>query len=116
MESLNKIELRGNVGNVRLAEVGSGRVANFSLATNYIYKNKDGEPMVETTWHYIVAWDMKGMPDLERIQKGSPVYVCGRLRQTRYTGADGTEKQIYEVIANRLQIEETDTSREKTGE
>jgi len=35
---------------------------------------------------------------------GVPVYVTGRLRTTRYTGADGTEKQIYEVLANRLRI------------
>lgn len=104
MESLNKIELRGNVGNVRLAESGGSKVANFSLATNYLYKNRDGEAAVETTWHNVVAWEVKGMPDLSRIQKGVPVYVCGRMRQTRYTGADGTEKQIYEVVANKLLI------------
>lgn len=104
MESLNRIELRGNVGNVRLAEVGSGRVANFSLATNYLYKTRDGDAGVETTWHNIVAWEAKGMPDLSRIQKGIAVYVCGRMRQSKYTGADGEDKQIYEVMANRLQI------------
>lgn len=116
MEPLNKIELRGNVGNIRLAEVGNGRVANFSLATNYLYKNKDGEHTVETTWHNIVAWDIKGMPDLRKIQKGSPVYVCGRLRQTRYTGSDGTERQTYEVIASRLHIEEAEPDFDRIAE
>ena len=76
MEQLNRIELRGNVGNIRVSTVGTGQVARFSLATNFLYKNKDGEATVETTWHNIVAWSGKGMPEFEKIGKGSPVYVC----------------------------------------
>ena len=112
MEALNKIELRGNVGNVRLAEIGNGRVVNFSMATNYLYKNKDGEANVETTWFNVAAWESKGMPDLSRIQKGVPVYVCGRMRQVKYAGADGVEKQVYEVLAGKLQIEEEEKASE----
>jgi single-strand DNA-binding protein len=106
MEQLNKIELRGKVGNVRISRVGENVVANFSLATNYVYMSKDGQPVVETTWHTVVAWDGKGMPDLTKIDKGSSLYVCGRLRNTRYTSSDGTEKQAMEVIANAVSFEE----------
>lgn len=105
MEQLNRIELRGNVGNVRISTVGSSQVARFSLATNFMYKTKDGEAVVETTWHNIVAWAGKGMPDFNRISKGVPLYVCGRLKSSKYTAGDGTERQIYEVIASRLAIE-----------
>ena len=49
MEQLNRIELRGNVGNVRVSDVGGSKVARFSLATNFIYKGKDNEGVVETT-------------------------------------------------------------------
>ena len=38
MEQLNKIELKGNVGNVRISDVGENKVARFSLATNFIHK------------------------------------------------------------------------------
>lgn len=106
MEQLNRIELRGNVGNVRISNVGNSQVARFSLATNFMYKSKDGEGVVETTWHNIVAWSGKNMPDFSRIGKGTPVYVCGRLRSSKYTAGDGTERQIYEVIANKMSIEE----------
>lgn len=106
MEQLNRIELRGNVGNVRISNVGNSQVARFSLATNFMYKSKDGEGVVETTWHNIVVWSGKNMPDFSRIGKGTPVYVCGRLRSSKYTAADGSERQIYEVIANKLAIEE----------
>ena len=106
MEQLNRIELRGNVGNVRFSETGTGKMARFSLATNYLYKNKDGDGAVETTWHNIVAWSGKGMPDLRKIEKGLPLYVCGRLRSSRYTSNDGVEKQVYEVVANKIAFEE----------
>ena len=102
MEQLNRIELRGNVGNVRISTVGSSQVARFSLATNYLYQTKDGNGAVETTWHNVVAWESKAIPDLGIIEKGSPLYVCGRVKCSRYTAADGTEKQSFEVIAARI--------------
>lgn len=108
MEQLNKIELRGNVGNIRIQTVGDNEVAHFSLATNYAYKGKDGTPVIETTWHNIVAWSGKGMPDFKKILKGSCVYVTGRIRFQKFNGSDGTEKQYYEVLANRLVIFEND--------
>ena len=49
MEQLNRIEIRGNVGAVRLQVVGNSRVAKISVATNYVYKGRDGDPVIETT-------------------------------------------------------------------
>ena len=46
MEQLNRIELRGNVGNIRLSNVGESQVARFSLATNFIYKGKEGDAVI----------------------------------------------------------------------
>lgn len=106
MEQLNRIELRGNVGNIRISNVGENQVARFSLATNFMYKGKNGEAVLETTWHNIVAWSGKGMPDFNRISKGTPIYVCGRLKSSRFTGNDGTEKTYYEVIAYKVGIVE----------
>ena len=50
MEQINKIELRGNVGNVKLQTVGNNENIRFSVATNYAYKDKEGRPVIETTW------------------------------------------------------------------
>ena len=55
MEQINRIVLRGNVGNVKLQNVGNSEVIRFSLATNYAFKGKDGNPVIETTWHNITA-------------------------------------------------------------
>ena len=104
MEQLNRIELKGNVGNVKVQTFGENEVVRLSVATNYVYKGRDGNPVIETTWHNVTAWNGKGMPDFHKIEKGSCVYVSGRLRQQKFEGADGTEKQIFEVLANRLAL------------
>ena len=49
MEQLNKLELRGNVGFSRVQVFNSRKVARFSVATNYAYKDRDGMPVIETT-------------------------------------------------------------------
>ena len=104
MEHINRIELQGRVGTIRTNIVNSTRVANFSLATDYLYKGRDGSAISETTWHNIVAWAGREMPDLEKISKGTPLHITGRLRTNRYTGADGTEKLFYEVLAYKVRI------------
>ena len=104
MEHINRIELQGHVGMVRTNEYNGSKVANFSLATEIMYKLRDGNAVSETTWHNSVAWESKEMPDLQRIVKGTPVNVCGRLRSSKYTSADGTEKYFYEVLAQRVRI------------
>ena len=84
MEQLNRIELRGNVGSVRLQAVGDKQVAKLTVATNYIYKGKDGEPVIETTWHNVTAWEGKNIANLSKVEKGDKVHILGRLRKKIY--------------------------------
>ena len=49
MEQLNKVELIGTVGTIRMTEVGEASSARLSLATNYAYRSKDGAAVIETT-------------------------------------------------------------------
>ena len=53
---VNRVTLVGNVGEVpRVTEPdGEAFVANFPLATNEVYKNKEGEEVSKTEWHRIV--------------------------------------------------------------
>lgn len=105
MEYINRIELQGSVGSVRLHEVMDRKVANFSLATEHMYKTSDGCPVVEVTWHNVVAWEeAAGSCELSDIVKGSKVMVVGRLRTSRYTAVNGEEKIYYEVIASEVSI------------
>lgn len=104
MEQINKIEIVGLVGNVRTNSVAGNTVANFSVATNYAYKGRDGNPYMETAWFAVCAWEGRNMPDLSLIRKGSPVRVVGRVRFRSYTAHDGTEKQEIEVKASQVEL------------
>ena len=104
MEHLNRIELRGHIGNIRIFPVGDTKVARFSLATNASFRNQSGGIVIETTWHNVAAWEGPECRNLDQLQKGDPVYVQGRIRCQRYTANDGTERTLYEVIAGKLDV------------
>lgn len=110
MEQLNRIELRGVVGNVRIQNVGDRKVYHFNLATSRAYKDRSGNAVIETTWHNVVAWESEAFKDLDKVEKGSKLYVSGRLRNQKYTGNDDTERYSVEVVANRVVLVESDES------
>ncbi len=102
MDYLNRIEINGRVGTIRTAEVNGSKVANFSIVSEYLYKTRDGNAVTETTWMNVTAWQNRDMPDFSRITKGMPVHVTGRIRSSKYTTAEGIDKQFYEIMANRI--------------
>lgn len=103
MEQLNKVELRGIVGNARTQKVGNQSVTRFSVATDYIFKATDGTPVVETTWHNCTAWTDTA-PDAVRLERGKGVHLTGRLRAQRYVDANGIDRHNVEIIVQTLEI------------
>ena len=85
MEQLNRVELLGSVGSIRIQRISGANVANFTLATNLAYRDKDGCAIIETTWHNVTAWEGKDIQNLDRIAKGSKVHLTGRIRCQRFT-------------------------------
>lgn len=98
MDYINKIELLGVVGATQSNVIGTSSVQNFSLMTEYMFENSDKSIVCEATWHSIVAWNSKA------VNKGDYVRVIGRLRQKKYTAADGTERVYCEVVASELKV------------
>lgn len=110
MEQLNRIEIRGNVGSVKIQTVGDKRVMKLTIATNYVYKDKDGEPVIETTWHVVTVWEGRNMPDFSKFEKGVKVHVIGRLRNQKYMGSDGIERTAYDIQASKVALLEGEES------
>lgn len=106
MEHLNRIEIRGIVGSVYVKDFQRAKCANFSVATQYCYKDREGCPVIDVTWFRAAAWEGEHIKDLDQLRKGCCVHVIGRIRMQRYTGADGAERSTCEVIASKLEIVE----------
>lgn len=104
MEQLNRVELRGTVGAIRRTTVQGRVLGQMSLATNYAYKDAEGCAVIETTWHNVHLWEGRGITKevIESLDKGDKVYLMGRIRMQRYTGEDGTERTVCEIIASSL--------------
>ena len=104
MEQINRIELRGMVGNVKIQNYTDAVVARLTVATNYAYKDKTGNAVIETAWHNVIAREGRNIQGLEELKRGDKVYLTGRLRYSKYTGSDGVERVACDVIANRLVV------------
>lgn len=103
MEFLNKIEIRGIVGQVNFTEVGEKKLARFSVCTQYDYKNQNGGGVTDTTWFNVSAWEGP-KNGIDNLQKGAQVYVSGRIR-TQYYEGDGFERILQEVVAQEVKVE-----------
>ena len=102
MADLNKVMLIGNLGKdpeMRFTANGSA-VTTFTVAANRNYRRPDGEWEKETEWFDVVTWNQLAERCSQNLQKGSRVYVEGRLHTRNWDGQDGQRHYRTEVIAN----------------
>ena len=115
--SLNKVQLIGNLTRdpeLRYTPTGTA-VCSFSVATNRSWTTDSGEKKEETDFHRVVAWNKLAELCSQLLSKGRKVYVEGRLANRKYTGQDGQEKQITEIVIEDMLV--LDSKRpEATGE
>ena len=78
-------------------------VTSFSVATNRIYKDKDGNRQEQTEYHNIVVFGRQAETSGQYLKKGQSVLVEGRM-QTRSWEQDGTKKYRTEIIADTVQF------------
>ena len=100
-QNINRVELQGIVGTSKVTCIGDKKAVRFSLATNYAYKDKEGYPVIETTWHNCTSFVDKE-DDLSIYDKGTPLHIEGRLRNLRYTDACGCERTTIEVVVSKV--------------
>ncbi len=79
------------------------QVTNFSIATNRVYKDRDGAKQEQTDFHNIVVFGRQAETVGQYLKKGSSAYVEGRL-QTRSWDKDGVKQYRTEVIAEVVQF------------
>ena len=104
MAGVNKVILLGHLGKDPEAftfENGVKKVS-FSLATTESYKDKDGNRIDQTEWHNIVLW--RGLADVAEkyLNKGSQVYVEGKIKTRAWDDKDGNKRYTTEIYADNM--------------
>lgn len=104
MSGVNRVILLGNLGkDPEIRHLENGRTkASFTLATNEVYKNKEGEKVTNTEWHNIVLWTPLAEIAENYLAKGKQVYIEGKLTNRSYTDKEGQTKYITEVVGQNL--------------
>lgn len=106
-KGINKVILIGNLGTdpeIRYMSNGSA-VANFSVATNESWKDKQtGEIQERTEWHKVSLFDKLAQIAGEYLKKGAKVYIEGSIRTKKWQDQSGNDRYSTEIIANTMQM------------
>ena len=106
MMSLNKVLLIGNLTRApELRYTPSGTaVADLRLAVNRNYATQSGERREETCFLTVVVWGKQAESCGEYLDKGSQIFVEGRLQTRDWESKDGQKRSATEVVAERVQF------------
>lgn len=99
-KSVNKAILLGTAGKdpeVRALPSGT-KVATLSVATNDRYKDKTGEWKEQTEWHTVVAYGRLAEVIEKYVQKGSRLYLEGKIETRSWEDARSGEKKYQTQI------------------
>jgi len=105
MPALNRVQLIGRLGKdpeSKFTPTGK-KVTHFSLAVSQRWKTS-GETKEYTEWVNIEAWGRLGEVSQEYLEKGSLVYLEGRLKTEKYEDKDGERKFYTKVVALAVQF------------
>jgi single-strand DNA-binding protein len=103
---VNKVILIGNLGSdpeVKYTPNGAP-VANFSLATNESWNDKDGQRQERTEWHRLVLWRKLAEIAQQYLKKGAKIYVEGKLQTRSWDDQSGQKRYMTEVVVNDMQM------------
>ena len=102
---LNKVQLYGNLTRdpeVRALPSGQN-VVSFSIATNRVYKDRDGQKKEQVEYHNVVAFGRTADIIAQYMKKGRPLFVEGRL-QTRSWESEGKKNYRTEIVVENFQF------------
>lgn len=106
MASVNRITLMGHAGrDPATRSTPSGQlVCNLSLATSERRKSQFGQAAENTEWHRVVLYAKLAEVASQYVKKGDLLFIEGKVRSRKWTDPQGAERNVTEVIADRLEL------------
>lgn len=104
MEYINKQEIQGSVGFIKITGEGDDRVAHLSVVTQYAYRGRDGQPVVEAMWHNVMVSQKCSYVPLDCIAKGDIVHSIGRLQAYTFEDPEGELKRSIHHVSHHLKL------------
>jgi single-strand DNA-binding protein len=99
----NRVQLIGHVGQPpELKKLETGKIANFSFATNDNFTNAKGEKVTQTEWHRITVWNKTAEFAMQYLHKGTQVALEGKLTHKSYEDKEGNKRFITEIVVTEI--------------
>jgi single-strand DNA-binding protein len=104
--NVNKVLLVGNLTrDPEMRALPSGQpVVNFGIATNRVWRDKEGQKQQQADFHNIVAFGRLAETVNQYMKKGNMMYVEGRLTTRTWDAQDGSKRSRTEIIAENIQF------------
>lgn len=102
MNTSNFINLIGRLGDVpKTTTLPSGAVvAEFSVATNDQYRDRDGNKQTRTDWHRVKAFGKLAELFDQYLDKGSQISIVGSMQYSKWVDKHDQNRTSAEVIAH----------------
>ena len=103
---VNKVILIGNLGadpEVRFTTSGTA-VANMRLATTEKWTDKNGQKQEQTEWHRLVVFGRLAEICRDYLNKGSRIYVEGRLQTRSWEDQGGNKRYTTEIVVREMKM------------
>lgn len=106
MPDLNSVLIAGNLTNdPSFRKTNNGTpVANFYIASNRKFKDNYGQWRENVCYVGVVAWYKLAETCHANLKKGSAVLIEGELQSRIWKNEDGTNKNVVEIKARRIQF------------
>ena len=103
---LNKAIIIGNLTrDPEIKVLPSGvKVASFGVATNRVWKDKNGIKQENVDYHNVVVFGRQAEIVGQYMKKGSSILVEGRMQTRSWDDAAGVKKYRTEIIGDRIQF------------
>mgnify|MGYP001338820675 FL=1 len=104
---VNKVILVGNLGQKPEMRYTKDQqpIANFSIATSESWKDKSsGDMMERTEWHNITFFGRIAEVVERYLDKGSKVYIEGRLQTDKWEDENGNKRSATKIIGSNMQM------------
>lgn len=103
---INKVIIVGNLGqNPEVKYMPNGNaVTNISVATSESWKDQQGQIQERTEWHRIVAFRKLAEIMGQYLQKGSKVYIEGKLQTRKWQDQNGNDRYTTEIVCDNMQM------------
>jgi len=106
MPTINQVAVSGRLvqdPDYRITESGIARL-NARLAVNRNYRDRDGEWQTEASFLNFVLWQKQAELFADRLHKGTPVFLSGRLRSHSWRDDEEQPHSLVEIQVRSLQI------------